>query len=95
MIYQSFFLDENRQIREDKIKSQKGSIDSERGRKLINFLKKQYRVFVSNSVYAGVHTIIIVGAEVTRAGNIKTDFGKMAEELKLCFVSGASFAEAI
>ena len=98
MIYQSFVLDENGQKRVDNLRSRtrpQESIDGERGKKLIDFLKTQYTVFVSNSVYAGVHTIIMVGAELTKAENIKTDFGKMIQELELCFVSGAFFTEII
>lgn len=95
MIYQSFILDESKQKRIDKIKSQKGKIVSERGKKLIDFLKTQYIVLVSNSTYAGVHTIIMVGAELDKAENIKTDFSRITQELELCFISGAFFTKAI
>ena len=99
MIYQSFVLDESKQRRVDKLRaqarSQEKGIDSERGRKLIDFLKTRYSVLVSNSTYAGVHTIIMVGADLDGAENLKTDFGKIIEELELFFVSGAIFTEAI
>lgn len=93
MIYQSFVLDKKEQRKLDKTKK---SIDNRRGQKLITFLKIQYTVIlVSNSTYAGVHDIIMVGAELSRAENIKTDLGKISQKLGLFFVSGAFFTEAI
>lgn len=93
MIYQTFVLDESKQKKIDK---ERGSIDSERGKYLIRFLKdKLYIIFISNSTYAGIHTIIMVGAELDKAENIKEDFYKIATELGLFFISGAFFTEAI
>lgn len=94
MIYQLFVLDKNKQEKVDRIKSQKKSIDGKREIKLIDFLKRKYTVLVSNSTYAGVYTIIIVGAELDMAKNIKTDFGRISQELELHFGSGAFFTEA-